>query len=104
MWIILGTIAGIIVAFWMMHMFYPTSTNARGSDLPVMNLSLTSLTSVPTSVKSVMEQVMETSIHTTAYARSTPSCASSMSSRISKLMEPTTPADSDPLLIVFDEL
>jgi hypothetical protein len=47
---------------------------------------------------------MGQSLNTIIEMRGTPTGMASMSSRISKLMEPTTPAEKDPLLKIFDEL
>ena len=105
MWTILGTVIGIFFVFGLVHLIgaRPVSS-AQNPNPEIAKLSLASLTSVPTSVKSVLEDVLGHTINTTGDAYSTPSGMSSMSSRISKLLEPTTPVERDPLLKIFDEL
>jgi hypothetical protein len=106
MWTILGTIAAILLIFSLMHLFGVESSPGSGQSVnpELAKLSLASLTSMPTSVKSALDDVMGQSLNTIIEMRGTPTGMASMSSRISKLMEPTTPAEKDPLLKIFDEL
>jgi hypothetical protein len=106
MWIILGTIAGILLIFLLMHILGVGSTPDVHTLSPeIVKLSLASLATVPTSVTSVLEDVIGHSLNTSVIdIHSTPSGMSSISSRVSKLLEPTTPAERDPLLKIFDEL
>lgn len=103
MWIILGTVAGITIAFCLIRIF-GVGSSPLTSTPDTAKLSLVNLTSVPTSVRSVLEDVIGHSINATTDTASTPSSIQSMSSKISKLLEPTTPADRDPLLRIFDQL
>jgi hypothetical protein len=102
MWSILAIVAGILIVFCG-TCIYRAASWSHVPNLEETALSLTSLTSVPTSVKSIIEGVIGHSIITTSRF-STPSGLASMSSRISKILEPTTPADNDPLLRIFDDL
>lgn len=95
MWTILGTIAGILMAFWLVHIFgNPASALRNFNTDPVK-----SLTSVPTSVQSILEDVMGVSINSSATG--IPSGGASLSSRISEIMADPT---SDALVRIFDEL
>jgi polyhydroxyalkanoate synthesis regulator phasin len=102
MWTILGTILGILVAFWLVHVFGNPASSLRLSNKDPVKSSLASLTSVPTSVQSILEDVMGASINSTAMG--TPSGGASLSSRISKIMAPSADPTSDVLVKIFDEL
>jgi hypothetical protein len=103
MWIILGIISGILVMFIGIHFSGMRASPPQTPNPEAIRLSIASLTNVPTQVKSILQEVIEHSINASKPS-GTSREAALLSSKISKIMEPTSPVDRDPLLKLFDEL
>jgi hypothetical protein len=108
MWIILGLVTGVILAVCVLQWlgYGPEHTESQVPQRDQVRISLKSLTSVPTSVKSFLEEVIGTSLSTTTMYGSTVGSVSGsrLGSRTYTSPEQTSLPGQDPFQRIFDEL